>query len=102
MSGSVGPDMKVCRISRTQKVEGEYNEVSQIEFHYTVGTMDGVETYTETHEIGLYDRKDVIENFRKAGINAEYYRLPGKLSDRGLFIGRKTNEPIASNHWEIS
>jgi SAM-dependent methyltransferase len=83
------PDLKICRISRTDKISDIHNDVSKIEFHYTVGTLEKVETYTEMHEIGLYKKEDIIQNLRNVGIESDYVEFPGKLSKRGLFIGKK-------------
>ena len=86
-----GPDVKVCRMSRTEKATDTRNDFSKIEFHYTVGTKDKIETYTELHEIGLYKKDDIIQKLKDVGIESQYVEFPGKLAKRGLFVGHKTN-----------
>lgn len=48
---------------------------------FLIGPPEGVEQFTETHEIGLFTREEYLEVFRRCGSHA--------LTGRGLYIGRK-------------
>lgn len=77
------PDLKVCRMSH-----GEVEEnLSILNFHYMVGTPQGVEYFTERHELGLFTQEEYLEAFRKAGLEITYD--PEGLDGRGLYIGLK-------------
>jgi ubiquinone/menaquinone biosynthesis C-methylase UbiE len=78
------PDLKICRMSL-----GEVEEsLSILIFHYMVGTPQGVEYFTERHELGLFIREEYLEAFRKAGLETIYD--PEGVDGRGLYIGLKT------------
>ncbi|MGD8404531.1 MAG: class I SAM-dependent methyltransferase [Anaerolineales bacterium] len=77
------PDLKVCRLSL-----GEVEEnLSILNFHYMVGIPQGVEYFTERHELGLFTQEEYLEAFRKAGL--EITHDPEGLDGRGLYIGLK-------------
>ena len=77
------PDLKVARMN-VSAVEGE---VSIIEFHYLVGRPEGIEHFTERHELGLFPREAYEEAFRGAGLGVTY-DVRG-LMGRGLLVGTK-------------
>jgi len=78
------PDLKVCRMSL-----GEVEDrLSILIFHYMVGTPQGVETFTERHELGLFTLEDYLEAFRKTGL--ETIHDPKGIDGRGLYIGLKS------------
>ena len=77
------PEMKIARMN-SSVVEGN---VSIMDFHYLVGTADGVEYFTELHELGLFTHDQYVEAFTAAGLRVEY-DAEG-LMGRGLYIGVK-------------
>lgn len=78
------PDMKISRINIAE-VEGN---LSFFVFHYTVGTQQGVESFTERHELGLFTHEDYLEALYKAGLKVTHD--PEGLDGRGLYIGLKS------------
>jgi SAM-dependent methyltransferase len=56
--------------------------------HYLVGTPQGVEHFTERHEMGLFTSEEYAQAFRAAGLTVEF-REAG-LFGRGLFLGQKS------------
>jgi len=77
------PDLKISRMNISE-VEGR---LSFFVFHYTVGTPQGIETFTERHELGLFTREEYLEAFYKAEF--EVIHDPEGLDGRGLYIGLK-------------
>ena len=75
------PDLKVARIN-TNMVRGNQ---SIIEFHYLVGTPQGVEHFTELHELGLYSHDEYMTAFRASGLEIRYEQEG--LIGRGVYIG---------------
>ena len=78
------PDLKITRMS--------YGEVrgtlSILNFSYLVGVPgQGVNYFTELHEMGLFTKDDYAEAFRAAGLSVTHDALG--ISNRGLFIGFK-------------
>jgi len=78
------PELKIARMN-TSEVEGC---LSFFVFHYTVGTPQGVEYFTERHELGLFTSEEYLETFRKAKL--EVIHDPEGLDGRGLYIGLKS------------
>jgi hypothetical protein len=58
-----------------------------INFHYLVATPEGVQHFTELHELGLYTKEEYLEAFRAAGL-ATTYETDG-LIGRGMYVGRR-------------
>jgi ubiquinone/menaquinone biosynthesis C-methylase UbiE len=79
------PDLKVARVSRSL-VEGD---ISILEFHYLVGTADGIDYFTERDELGLFSKKAYEEAFLAAGLSLALYDDQG-LMGRGLYVALKT------------
>src|SRR3990172_2843951 len=77
------PDFKISRMNIAE-VEGR---LSFFVFHYTIGTPQGVEYFTERHELGLFTHEEYLEAFRKARL--ETIHDPEGLDGRGLYIGLK-------------
>ncbi len=77
------PDLKISRMNISE-VEGN---LSFFVFHYTVGTPQGIEYFTERHELGLFTHEEYLEAFRKAEL--EVIHDPEGLDGRGLYIGLK-------------
>ena len=74
------PELKIARMNIAQR-EGN---VSIVEFEYLVGTPDGIERFTERHELGLFTVEQYLEAFRAAGLEAEHD--PEGPMGRGLYI----------------
>jgi len=74
------PELKIARMNVAQR-EGT---VSMFEFEYLVGTPDGIERFTERHELGLFTVEQYLQAFRSAGLEAEHDQ-EGPMG-RGLYI----------------
>jgi SAM-dependent methyltransferase len=75
------PELKIARIGLPQR-EGT---LARFDFQYLVGTLEGVEHFSERHELGLYEHDEYREGFAKLGIPVVYEQdWPTR---RGLFIG---------------
>jgi hypothetical protein len=78
------PDLKISRMSITETED----RLSFLVFHYMVGTPQGIEYFTERHELGLFTHEEYLEAFHKAGL--EISHDPEGLDGRGLYIGLKS------------
>ena len=52
-----------------------------------VGTPQGIETFKERHELGLFTHEEYLGAFRNAGLEVNHD--PEGLDGRGLYIGLK-------------
>lgn len=77
------PELKIARMNAS-RVEGR---ISYLDFHYMVGTPQGVETFEETHILMLFTHEEYLEAFRAAGLNVEFDEQG--LTGRALYIGTK-------------
>jgi len=77
------PDLRISRMN-INEVDGN---VSIVDFHYMVGTPDGIHYFTERHEWGLFTIEAYLDAFLKAELAVSYN--PEGLMGRGLFIGVK-------------
>lgn len=75
------PELKVARINTSQVKDG----ISILNMHYLVGTPEGVEHFTELHELGLFTREEYQAAFVNAGL--DFDRDEEGLIGRGLLIG---------------
>ena len=75
------PALKIARMNAS-RVEGR---VSVLDFHYLVGRPDGVESFAERHELGLFTGEQYLASFQSAGLETTHD--PIGLSDRGLYVG---------------
>ena len=75
------PELKIARINVAER-DGA---VSIVEFQYLVGTPDGVERFSERHELGLITVEQYLEAFRAAGLEVEHD--PEGPMGRGLYVG---------------
>ena len=78
------PELKMTRISTSRVVDG----CSQIEFHYLVGTPDGVDHFTEQHTLGLFTWDQYRDAFERAGLDTTIDEQAGPMG-RGLVTGRQ-------------
>jgi ubiquinone/menaquinone biosynthesis C-methylase UbiE len=79
------PDHKIVRMSRS----AARGKISIVEFEYLIGSSDGIEHYSETHELGLFTHEEYLSAFQSAGL--EVVHNAEGLDGRGLYIGIKAN-----------
>jgi ubiquinone/menaquinone biosynthesis C-methylase UbiE len=77
------PELKIVRMNLSLS-EGK---ISYFDFHYLIGTLDGIEHFVERHELGLFEREEMEMAFTKAGLQVDYDEEG--LTGRGLYIGTK-------------
>jgi hypothetical protein len=61
--------------------------VSVADFHYLLGRPQGVEHFTERHELGLFTHEQYLQAFRQAGLEPELDERG--LMGRGLYLAVK-------------
>jgi ubiquinone/menaquinone biosynthesis C-methylase UbiE len=76
-------DVRVIRMSHSE-VEGR---ISKLEFHYLIGTAEGIDHRVERHELGLFTTAETLECFRRAGFSDVAHDSAG-LTGRGMFVAR--------------
>lgn len=74
-------DIRISRMSWSRVQDA----VSILEFHYLVGTRDGIQHLSEEHHLALFTRKEMEEGLKAGGLELIRYEEPG-LTDRGLYI----------------
>ena len=79
-------DLKMARMN-TSCAQGR---LSYFEFHYLIGTPEGVEHMVERHELGLFERQDMEDALAGAGLEVTYDEEG--LIGRGLYICQKPLE----------
>jgi hypothetical protein len=84
------PELKIARIILS-RVEGDG---AVLDFHYLVGTPDGVRNFTEQHHLSLFTREQMEAAFRQAGLSVAYEE--SNTWPRGLYIGVKPGAPGAN------
>jgi len=74
-------DVKIARML----VSGRTGDVSTLDIHFLVGRREGVETFAEHHELGLF----TVEDYRTAFTDAGFAMTsdPAGFLGRGLHIG---------------
>jgi SAM-dependent methyltransferase len=77
------PELKLARMSISRR-EGR---LSIFDFEYLVGTAQGVERFSERHELALFTVEEHLEAFRAAGLDAEHD--PEGPMGRGLYVAVK-------------
>lgn len=75
------PNLKIARMN-VGRVEGF---VSYLDFHYLVATPQGVEHFTEIHELGLFTHEEYMRAFRAADLEVTHDEKG--IYGRGLYIG---------------
>jgi dTDP-3-amino-3,4,6-trideoxy-alpha-D-glucopyranose N,N-dimethyltransferase len=74
------PDMKIAWMYLSERRDA----LSVLNIHYMVGTVDGINYFTELHEIGLFSHDEYLMAFQRAGLSVQHD--PGFFG-RGLYIG---------------
>lgn len=64
---------------------GREGDLSVLDIHYLAGTPQGIEHFTERHELGLFTDEEYLAAFRDAGLDVTHD--PEGLFGRGLFLG---------------
>ncbi|MGH2514091.1 MAG: class I SAM-dependent methyltransferase [Ktedonobacterales bacterium] len=81
------PDLKLARLN-VSGVSAEGN-VAILDFHYLVATSDGIEHFTEHHELGLFTEEEYRAAFAQAGLEVLHDRE--WLGGRGMYIGTRSS-----------
>ena len=76
------PNLKIARMNVSQVVDGN---ISVLDFQYLIATPEGVNHFTEHHELGLFTHEDYLAAFAGCGMKAMYNEQG--LDGRGLYIG---------------
>lgn len=79
-------DWVMARTSRMEYSGGREGGVSVAEFSYLVTTLEGTETFTERHVLGVRPPERYVEAVERAGLEAEFDPV-GTHLERGLLIG---------------
>jgi SAM-dependent methyltransferase len=77
------PELKVARMNVAER----RGDLSVVEFHYLVARPDGIEHFTEPHELGLFTVDQYLGAFRAAGLEAEHD--PEGPMGRGLYVATR-------------
>jgi SAM-dependent methyltransferase len=77
------PDLKISWMYNSHRLD----RVANHDIHYMVGTLAGIEQFSETHELGLFTREEYERAFTDVGLTVEYD--PVGLFNRSLYIGLK-------------
>jgi SAM-dependent methyltransferase len=75
------PNLKIARMN----VSGRRDNIALLDFHYLVATPEGIEHFTEHHELGLFTDAEYQHAFTSAGLDV-VHDAEG-LIGRGLYIG---------------
>jgi SAM-dependent methyltransferase len=73
-------DTKLCRLSHTSRA----GRCSIVRLEYLSATVDGIQHVSESHELALVTRQEMLDAFNEADLEAEY-RDPG-FCGRGLYV----------------
>ena len=78
------PRLKISRMNTSER-EGN---LSYFVFHYLVGTPEGIQYFTERHELGLFTVEQYVSAFLSCGLDVEHDPL--WLNGRGLYMASKS------------
>jgi SAM-dependent methyltransferase len=78
------PDLKIAWMYTSNPPE---NQVATLDINYLVGTPQGIEHFTEKHDLGLFDHQEYCSAFTKAGLAVNHD--PVGLFKRGLYFGKQ-------------
>jgi SAM-dependent methyltransferase len=74
------PELKIARMN----VARRRGSLSVVDFHYLVATPEGVEHFTELHELGLFTVEQYLAAFRAAALDVAHD--PEGPMGRGLYV----------------
>ena len=77
------PQMKAARVSLSRRK----GEMALMDFHYVVGTPEGIDGFVEHHELALFGWDQYREAFDQCGLSTEIDKVG--LTGRGLIIGHR-------------
>jgi ubiquinone/menaquinone biosynthesis C-methylase UbiE len=77
------PEVKIARMN----VSGVKGNISFFDFHFLIGTNEGIEHFTEYHELTLFTQKQMLEAFRENGLKVTHDEKG--IYGRGMYIGVK-------------
>lgn len=77
------PELKIVRMNLSQAK----GRLSFFDFHYLIGTLDGIDHFVERHELGLFETEEMKSAFIEAGLQIAYDEEG--LIGRGFYIGTK-------------
>lgn len=63
--------------------------ISVLHYIYEISTINGVETFDERHELGLFTHEEYLVAFTLAGLETHHHMIG--VDGRGLFIGIQTH-----------
>lgn len=75
-------NLKIARMNVSEIINGN---ISVLNFHYLVATPEGVQHFTERHELGLFRHDEYLSAFDRCGMETIYDEVG--LEGRGLYIG---------------
>jgi SAM-dependent methyltransferase len=75
------------RVERTATTELDFG-ISRLRFDYTVESAEGVDHFSEVHELGLFTEEETLLAFNAAGLDAQHEAASS--THRGLYIARRT------------
>lgn len=76
-------------VSRMSHSETQ-GRLSILNFEYLIGTSDGIEHFSEKHELALYSHEEMMQAFTEAEVKAKYD--PVGITGRGIYIGEVFQE----------
>ena len=79
------PDLKIAWMYKSDPPAGR---VAILDISYLVGTAQGVESFKERHELGLFTHEEHLQAVRDAGLAVEHDEKG--LFGRGMYLGRRT------------
>jgi hypothetical protein len=77
------PRLKLARLNISERRDN----LAVVNFHFLVATPQGVEHFTEFHELGLFTVEQYLLAFAQASLKTTHD--PVGFSGRGLYIGVK-------------
>ena len=79
------PGRGVARVCVADIRDEGASRIAVMDMHYLMATPEGVEAFSDLHELGLFSQDAYLEAFRAAGL--EVHHEPEGLTGRGLYIG---------------